>query len=40
MDRIFDRCINIEMRSESFKGKELKSFKLNFGHFPYITELE
>lgn len=40
MDRIFDRCINIEMRGESFRGKDRKSFKLNFGNSPYITGLE
>lgn len=40
MDRIFDRCINIEMRGESFRGRDRQSFKLSFGTSPFITGLD
>lgn len=39
LDRIFDKCIQISMKGESFRGKEQIGYKLNFGSSTEITGL-
>ncbi len=39
LDRIFDKCIRITMKGESYRGREQINFKLNFGSSTEINGL-
>ena len=40
LDRIMDRCIAIEIRGASYRGKDRKTFKLNCNSIPVITGIK
>ena len=40
LDRIMDRCIAVEIRGASYRGRNRKSFKLNCNSVPVITGIK